>query len=125
MNSTREFVNRFRYAILAVLVVTTLAYGYYLYRLYVPAAPPSPAPTVNVAVMVDGSIRLDGVLYSTADKLKPKVALLEKDHPGVSFSIHAPYGADFVPVGKAVVLLQHSGAKTIWVINLPKKSQTP
>ena len=121
MNSTREFVNRFRYAILTVLVVTTLAYGYYLFRLYVPAAPPAPAPTINVSVMMDGSVRLDGTVYATEDKLKPKVAELQSEHPGVSFSIQAAYGADFAPIGKAVILLQHSGAKTVWVINQPKK----
>lgn len=125
MNNTRDFVNRFRYAILAVLVVLTIGYGYYLYRLYMPAEQPAQAPTVNVAVMVDGSVRIDGAQYDTPEKLKPKVAELQKEHPDISFTINAGYGAQMEPISKAVVLLRLSGAKTVWVVNDTKKAPTP
>jgi biopolymer transport protein ExbD len=117
-----DFLNRFRYAVLAVLTVLTIGYGYYLYRTYVPAAPPSPPPSIAVAVMVDGSIRIDGALYTSPDKLKIKVAQIQKEHPDAGFTIQAAYGAHFEPIGKAVSLLQKSGAKTIWVVNEPKKN---
>jgi biopolymer transport protein ExbD len=76
-----------------------------------------------VAVMVDGSIRIDGALYTSPQKLKAKVDQIQKDHPGAGFTIQAAYGAHFEPIGKAVSLLQKSGAKTIWVVNAPKKDQ--
>ncbi len=116
MRNSREFINRFRYAILAVLVIVTVAYGYYLYRFYFPAEPPA-APTVNVAVMADGSIRIDGALYDTPGKLKAKVSQLQNEHADISFTINAPYGAQMEPISKAVVLLRLSGAKTVWVVN--------
>lgn len=115
-----EFLNRFRYAVLAVLTVLTIGYGYYLYRTYVPAAAPSPPPSIPVAVMVDGSIRIDGALYTGPEKLKDKVDQIQKDHPGAGFTIQAAYGAHFEPIGRAVKLLQASGAKTIWVVNEAK-----
>lgn len=116
-----DFLNRFRYAVLAGLIVLTIGYGYYLYRTYVPSAPASPPPSIPVAVMVDGSIRIDGALYTSPQKLKTKVEQIQKDHPGAGFTIQAAYGARFEPIGKAVSLLQKSGAKTIWVVNEPKK----
>lgn len=125
MNKSRDFVNRFRYTILAVLIVVTIGYGYYLFRLYAPAPAPGPAPTVNVAVMVDGTIRIDGTLYATPDKLAPKVAALQKEHPDIGFNIQAAYGSNFEPTAKAVVLLKKSGARAIWVINEQKKPAQP
>lgn len=125
MKNTKEFVNRFRYAILAVLVVVTLAYSVYLYRVYVPGEQPEP-PTVNVTVTIDGNIRMDGALYDNVDKLKPKIAQLQSEHPDISFSIHAAYGAQMEPISKAVVLLRQAGARTVWVVNeKPGKNQTP
>ncbi len=115
------FINRFRYTILAVLIVVTIGYAYYLFRLYGPAPAPSAPPSVIVAVMTDGSVRIDGALYDTPQKLTPKIEQLQKEHPDVGFTIRAPYGSDFAPTAKAVVLLKNSGAKTIWVINEPKK----
>ncbi len=119
MTRPGDFLNRFRYAVLAVLTVLTIGYGYYLYRTYVPAAPPSPPPSIPVAVMVDGSIRINGTLYTAPEKLQVKVAEIQRDHPNAGFTIHAPRGQTFEPIAKAVVLLQKSGAKTIWVVNEP------
>lgn len=116
-----SFVTKFRYTILAVLVVATIGYGYYLYRFYMPAAAPAPPPSVAVAVMVDGTIRIDGTLYDTPEKLRPKVAQLQKDHPDIGFTIHAAYGAHLDPTVKAVALLRQSGAKTVWVVNEQKQ----
>jgi biopolymer transport protein ExbD len=122
MAHPNTFINRFRYIILAVLIVLTVGYGYYLYRLYVPAAPPAPPPSVAVAVLADGSVRIDGVTYANVATLKPKIAEIEKNHPGAGYSISAPRDQDFNGIAKAVVLLQQSGAKTVWVINEPKKA---
>ena len=113
-------VTRYRYVVLAILIIVTLAYGYYLYRTYFPGAAPEPY-SVPVAVMVDGTVRIDGALYTSPEKLKQKVAEIEKAHPGAGFSIQAPKGDTMEPVAKAVVLLQKSGAKTVWVINEPQK----
>ena len=117
-----DFLNKFRYAILVALTVLTIGYGYYLYRIYVPAEPPSP-PSIAVAVMVDGSINIDGTRYTSPEKLKAKVDEIQKAHPNAGFTIQAAYGTHFEPIGKAVSLLQKSGAKTIWVVNEQKKSQ--
>ncbi len=125
MRSSRDFVNRFRFAILAVLVIVTVAYGYYLYRFYAPAEQPAPSQTVNVAVMADGSNRIDGAQYDSPDKLKLKVVELQKEHPDISFTINAAYGAHMEPISKAVVLLRLSGAKTVWVVNDTKNNRTP
>jgi biopolymer transport protein ExbD len=125
MARPNTFINRFRYAILAVLIVLTIGYGYYLYRLYVPSAPPAPPPSIPVAVLADGSVKIDGVTYANVATLKPKIAEIEKAHPGAGYSINAPRGQDFKGIAMAVVLLQQSGAKTVWVINEPqKKSDT-
>ncbi len=122
MARPNTFINRFRYSILAVLIVVTIGYGYYLYRLYVPAAPPAPPPSIPVAVLVDGSVQIDGVTYLNLATLKPKVAAIEVAHPGAGYSITAPRGQDFNGVAKAVVLLQQAGAKTVWVLNEPKNA---
>ncbi|GAA0570973.1 hypothetical protein [Rhizomicrobium electricum] len=121
MARPNTFINRFRYTILAVLVVLTIGYGYYLYRLYVPSAPPAPPPSIPVAVLADGSVKIDGVTYANVATLKPKIAEIEKAHPGAGYSINAPRGQDFKGIAMAVVLLQQSGAKTVWVINEPQK----
>lgn len=121
MARPNEFINRFRYAILAVLIILTIGYGYYLYRIYLPAPPPAPPPSVAVAVLADGSVEIEGVTYSSPAALKPKIAEIEKAHPGAGYSINAPRGENFTGIAKAVVLLQASGAKTIWVINEPLK----
>ena len=122
MARPNDFINRFRYTILAVLTVVTIGYGYYLYRQYVPAAPPPPPPAIAVTVAADGSVTIDGAHYGDAASLKPKLAQIEKDHPGAGYSITAPRGEDFNGIAKAVILLQNAGAKTIWVINEPAKS---
>lgn len=113
-------INRFRYIILAVLIVATAAYGYYLWRIYVPAAP-AEKYSVAVAVLETGSVRIDGTVYAAPDALKSKISEIERAHPGAGFSIIAPPGKNLEPVAKAVVLLQNSGAKTIWVINDAEK----
>jgi biopolymer transport protein ExbD len=120
-----NLIHRFRVIILTVLVAVTIGYGYYLYRMYVPAAPPPPPPSIPVAVMADGSVRVDGVSYAAPDQLKPKIAELQRDHPGAGFAITAAQGQDFNAIAKAVVLMQNSGAKTVWVINEPKKPAAP
>jgi biopolymer transport protein ExbD len=121
MARPNDFINRFRYAILAILIVATIGYGWYLYRMYVPAQPPAPPPSIAVAVLADGSVVIDGVTYANVSTLKPKLAAIEKDHPGAGYSINAPRGQNFEGIAKAVVLMQQSGAKTIWVINEPEK----
>jgi biopolymer transport protein ExbD len=117
MASPGEILNKFRYTALAVLIVLTVGYGYYLYRVYVPAQPTS----IPVAVMVDGTIRIDGTLYTSPEKLKIKVAEVQKEHPDAAFSIHALRGETVEPIAKAVMLLKKSGAKTVWVENEPQK----
>jgi biopolymer transport protein ExbD len=123
MPRPNTFVNRFRYTILAVLTIATIGYGWYLYRLYF--QPPAPAaeqaPSVAVSVLADGSVVIDGVTYSTPETLRPKLVQIEQAHPGTGYSINAPHGQDFSGIAKAVVLLQKSGAKTVWVINEQKK----
>jgi biopolymer transport protein ExbD len=119
MSQPANFVNRFRYAVLAVLTVVTLAYGYYLYRVYAPAEPAAPPPSIPVAVMVDGSVRIDGAPYATPAALKAKVAAMQDSHPGAAFSITAPHGGNFEPIVKAIVLLQQNGAKKVEVVNEP------
>jgi biopolymer transport protein ExbD len=121
MARPNEFINRFRYAILAVLIIATIGYGYYLYRIYLPAQPPAPPPSVAVTVLADGSVQIEGLTYATPAALKPKIAEIEKSRPGAGYSINAPRGENFTGIAKAVVLLQSSGAKTIWVINEPQK----
>jgi biopolymer transport protein ExbD len=121
MARPNTFINRFRYTILAVLIIATIGYGWYLYRMYVPPPPPPPPPSIPVAVLADGSVVIDGVTYSHVDTLKPKLAAVEAAHPGTGYSINAPRGQDFNGIAKAVVLLQQSGAKTVWVINEPEK----
>lgn len=123
MARPNTIVNRFRYAILTILVVVTIAYGFYLYRLYVPEAPPAPPPSIPVAVLADGSVRIEGITYSSIDTLQPKIAAIQQDHPGAGFSISAPSDQDFNGIAKAVVLMQRAGAKTVWVINEPKKNK--
>ena len=123
MARPNDFINRFRYAILAVLIVATIGYGYYLYRIYVPAQPPAPPPSVAVAVLADGSVEIEGVTYSSPTTLKPKLAEIEKARPGAGYSINALRGENFNGIAKAVVLLQASGAKTIWVINEQKPKE--
>ncbi len=118
-----NFLDKYRYAALAVLLVLTVGYGWYLYRLYVPAEPPGPPPAIPVAVMADGAIRIDGTLYASSDKLEAKVAEIQKHHPRAGFQIRAPRGNEMEPIAKAVVLLQKSGAKTIWVVNEPQNTQ--
>jgi hypothetical protein len=115
-----DFLNKFRYTALAVLIALTIGYGWYLYRFYVPAQPPGPPPSIAVAVMVDGSVRIDGTLYTTPEKLRIKVEQIQNEHPDAGFSIHAPPGETFQSIAKAVALLQNSGAKTIWVLNEPR-----
>lgn len=117
MPQPANFVNRFRYAVLAVLTVVTLAYGYYLYRIYWPTEPAAPPPPIPVAVLSDGTVRIDGALYANPETLKPAVVKLQEDHPGAAFSISAPHGGNFEPIAKAVVLLRQSGAKTVEVVN--------
>lgn len=119
MPQPANFVHRFRYAVLAVLTVVTLAYGYYLYRIYWPVEPAAPPPPIPVAVLTDGTVRLDGALYANPETLKPAIAKLQEDHPGAAFSITAPHGGNFEPIAKAVVLLRQSGAKTVEVLNSP------
>jgi biopolymer transport protein ExbD len=123
MATPNSFINRFRYIILAVLIVLTVGYGYYLYRLYVPAAPApvAQAPSVTVAVLADGSVVIEGTTYSNAAALKPKLAEIERAHPGTGYTINAPRGQDFNGIAKAVVLMQQAGAKTVWVVNEDKK----
>ena len=123
MARPNDFINRFRYVLLAVLIVVTVGYGYYLYRLYFqPApAPAAAAPSVTVAVLADGSVVIDGATYATADALKPKLAEIERAHPGTGYTINAPRGQDFNGIAKAVVLMQSAGAKTIWVVNEDQK----
>ncbi len=120
MASPGEILNKFRYTALAVLIVLTVGYGYYLYRLYVPEQPPGPPPSIPVAVMVDGTVRIDGTLYTSPATLKIKVAEIQKEHPDAGFSIRAPRGERLEPIAKAVSLLQKSGAKTVWVLNEPQ-----
>ena len=124
MPQPANFVHRFRYAVLAVLTVVTLAYGYYLYRIYWPTEPAAPPPSIPVTVMVDGTVRLDGALYATPETLKRKVTELQDSHPGAAFSITASHGGNFEPIAKAVVLLRQSGAKKVEVVNeLPPKEK--
>jgi biopolymer transport protein ExbD len=119
MAKQAQFVSRFKYTILAVLTVVTLAYGYYLYRVYWPAEPAASPPPIPVAVMVDGTVRVDGATYASPAALKRKVTEMQQSHPGAAFSISAPHGGNFEPIAKAVALLQQSGAKTIEVVNEP------
>jgi|GEM_PF-1245078 len=122
MADPRQLVNRYRYAVLAILIVVTAAYGYYLFRTYWPGAQPEKY-SVPVAVMVDGTVRIDGALYTSPEKLKLKVMQIQSEHPDAGFSIQAPRGDTLEAVAKAVMLLQKSGAKTVWVINEPPKAQ--
>jgi len=120
MAQPANFINRFRIAILTVLVIVTVGYGWYLFRLYVPAAPPQPYSVV-VQVLADGSVRIDGSVYADEKALAPAIAAIQRQHPDAGFSITAPRGDDFNGIAKAVVLMQKSGARTVWVINEPAK----
>lgn len=123
MARPNTFINRFRYIILAVLVVVTVGYGYYLYRLYFqpPAAATQQAPSKTIGVLADGAVVIDGVTYSTVEALKPKLAEIDRAQPGIGYTINAPRGQDFNGIAKAVVMLQQAGAKTVWVVNEEKK----
>jgi biopolymer transport protein ExbD len=120
MLDPRLFAGRLKYVVLAILIVVTLGYGYYLFRIYGPV-PEAEKYSVPVAVMVDGTVRIDGALFESPEKLKLKVAQIQSEHPDAGFSIRAPRGETMEAVAKAVVLLQKSGAKTVWVINDPPK----
>lgn len=119
MANPRVFAGQLKYAVLALLIVVTVGYGYYLFKIY---GPEPEKYSVPVAVMVDGTVRIDGALFETPDKLKLKVAQIQREHPDAGFSIRAPKGDTMIAVAKAVVLLQKSGAKTVWVLNEPQKS---
>ncbi len=119
MPDPRLFAGRLKYAVLALLILITAGYGYYLFKTYWPVAE-AEKYTVPVAVMVDGTVRIDGALFESPEKLKRKVAQIQSEHPDAGFSIRAPRGETMVAVAKAVVLLRNSGAKTIWVINEPQ-----
>jgi len=119
MEHLGELVRKFRYTVLAVLVVLTVGYGFYLYTLYFPAEPAQPESIVVTAV-AGGGVRIDGVTFTSAEALKAKVASLQKDRPGAGFEIKAPAGQDFNDVAKAMILLRDSGASTIWVLNETK-----
>jgi biopolymer transport protein ExbD len=121
MLDPRLFAGRLKYAVLALLILVTVGYGYYLFRTYWPMRE-AEKYTVPVAVMVDGTVRIDGALFESPEKLKLKVAQIQSEHPDAGFSIQAPRGETLEPVAKAVVLLQKSGAKTVWVINEPQKA---
>jgi len=118
MPNPQLFAGRLKYAVLGLLILITAGYGYYLFRTYGPVAE-AEKYSVPVAVMVDGTIRIDGALYESPDRLKSKVAQIQSEHPDAGFSIRAPRGETMEAVAKAVVLLRNSGAKTIWVINEP------
>ena len=119
MTNPRLFAGQLKYAVLALLIVVTAGYGYYLFKIY---GPEPEKYSVPVAVMVDGTVRIDGALYESSEKLKPKVAQIQREHPDAGFSIRAPRGETMIAVAKAVVLLQKSGAKTVWVLNDPKSA---
>lgn len=120
MLNPRLFAGHLKYAVLAVLILVTVGYGYYLFKIYGPV-PEAEKFSVPVAVMVDGTVRIDGALFETPEKLKLKVAQIQHEHPDAGFSIRAPRGETMEAVAKAVVLLRNSGATTVWVINEPQK----
>lgn len=122
MANPQSLVNRYRYVVLVVLTAVTLAYGYYLYRSYWPQQESEKAYSVPVTVMADGTLRIEGTTFATPDTLKVKIADIQREHPGAGFSIVAPRNDTMIPIAKAVVLLQKSGAKTIWVLNEPQKT---
>jgi hypothetical protein len=72
--------------------------------------------------MVDGTVRIDGALFDSPKRLTKKVAQIQREHPDAGFSIQAPRGETMEAVAKAVLLLQRSGANTVWVINEPHKA---
>lgn len=115
MPQPANLMNRIRYILLAVLTVAIIGYGFYLYRMYVPATPPEPPAPIAVTVLADGSVKLDGTVYTTVEQIKPKIAQLQHDTPGTSFSIVAPKGDDFQGIAKAVVLMQNAGANKVTV----------
>lgn len=124
MANPRTIANRSRYAVLALLTLITLAYGYYLWRTY--ALQPEPEKySVPVAVTADGSVRIDGTLYAAPQTLKTKIEEIARAHPGAGFSIQTKRGESLEATAKAVVLLQKSGAKTVWVINEQAKPPAP
>ncbi len=118
MPNPRLFADRLRYLVLALLILVTAGYGYYLFKTYWPV-PDAEKYSVPVAVMVDGTVRIDGTLFVGPEKLKLKVAQIQHEHPDAGFSIQAPRGETMEAVAKAVVLLRNSGARTVWVINEP------
>ncbi|GAA0534634.1 biopolymer transport protein ExbD [Rhizomicrobium palustre] len=122
MATPRFTANRYRLIVLVVLTAITLAYGYYLLRSYMPGQAPVAAEkySVPVSVTAEGGIKLEGTLYTSPEALKTKVADLQRLHPGMGFSIAAKRGDSLEAVAKAVVLLQQSGAKTVWVLNEPQ-----
>lgn len=118
MSKQADFVNRFKYTILAVLTVVTVAYGYYLYKTYF-TPPPAPV-SVPVTVMANGAVVIDGRTYTTLADLQPKVTAVQREHAKAGFSITVPHGATMEPVAKAIALLKQSGANEVWVLNEPK-----
>lgn len=120
MANPQDLVNRYKYPVLAILVLLTVVYGYYLFRLYGPQPEPEKY-SVPVAVLAEGHVQIDGVVYDRPETLKAKVAEIQQAHPAAGFSITAPRG-DMIPTAKAVVLLQNSGARTVWVLNEPQSA---
>lgn len=118
MSKQADFVNRFKYTILAILTVVTVAYGYYLFKTYF-APPPTPV-SVPVSVAAGGAVVIEGHTYTTVADLQPKVASIQREHAKAGFSITVPHDASMEPVAKAIALLKHSGANEVWVLNEPK-----
>lgn len=113
--------DRIRYILLAVLSVAVVVCAVLLWRQR--SAPPAPPVPIAAEATSDGAVRIEGVVYATPETLKAKVAELQAQHPGAGFSINAPPGGNLENVAKAVILLQQSGATSVWVVNEPAHKQ--
>ncbi len=76
---------------------------------FAPAANAWVACSVRTVIHADGTVSMDGKLYSDRAKLKIRLLDYQKHNPNCAMNFHVDPGTPFQAIGRVMVMLQQTG----------------
>lgn len=76
-------------------------------------------PHVEITMMRDGSVELEGVRFTEAEGLKAKLIEIQARTPSPDYRLRSQDGAEMKALGMAIVLLKKAGVVRVGFITEP------